>query len=99
MPEKFFATVTTAGADLRGTRAFADHHSYTPEDAHRLLSLAGAERALLVTTEKDHVRLTRHNGVLAALAAASRVLPIQLLLDAASHTALQALIAQRCPKT
>ena len=43
------------GAAYRGRRWFADHHSYTPGDVASVRAAAGA--ALLVTTEKDWVKL------------------------------------------
>ena len=56
-PEKFFATLRNNGARLVDTRAFADHHRYSERDARRLLDAAKAQNAMLVTTEKDWVRL------------------------------------------
>jgi tetraacyldisaccharide 4'-kinase len=55
-PEKFFDTLRALGADLVEARAFADHHVYTASEIARLK--AKARGALLVTTEKDFVRLT-----------------------------------------
>lgn len=55
-PEKFFATLRALGADLRKTHAFPDHHRYGAAELDRLLRDAGAS-AVLVTTEKDYVRL------------------------------------------
>ena len=97
VPERFFATLKAAGATVCNAQAFADHHAYTADDAQRLLSLAKAENATLVTTEKDHVRLNGSGGALAELAAASRILPIELRLDAPSQATLHELLAQRCP--
>lgn len=56
-PEKFFATLAEAGADLAATRSFPDHHPYRPADLHRLAAEARHLGAALVTTEKDSVRL------------------------------------------
>ena len=56
-PEKFFRTLTDAGCDVTRTRAFPDHHPYTLTDLDHLRSLAGEHKSLLVTTEKDWVRL------------------------------------------
>jgi tetraacyldisaccharide 4'-kinase len=56
-PEKFFATLRNYGARLVDTRAFPDHHRYSERDARRLLDAAKAQNAMLVTTEKDFVRL------------------------------------------
>ena len=56
-PEKFFATLRNNGARLIDTRAFPDHHRYRERDARRLLDAAKEKNAMLVTTEKDFVRL------------------------------------------
>jgi tetraacyldisaccharide 4'-kinase len=56
-PGKFFATLRTHGARLIGTRAFPDHHRFTEKQARRLLDEAEKSKAMLVTTEKDWVRL------------------------------------------
>lgn len=56
-PEKFFATLREAGASLRETRAFPDHHAFTAAEAEALAAEAAAKDLLLVTTEKDRVRL------------------------------------------
>ncbi|MCA8926452.1 MAG: tetraacyldisaccharide 4'-kinase [Alphaproteobacteria bacterium] len=55
-PEKLFATLRTLGADLRSTQAFADHHRFQDTELQALARVAGSD-AVLVTTEKDHVRL------------------------------------------
>ncbi|RVU16697.1 tetraacyldisaccharide 4'-kinase [Methylobacterium oryzihabitans] len=56
-PEKFFATLAEAGADLRRTRAFADHHRFTAPEIAGLVAEARRDGLALVTTEKDRVRL------------------------------------------
>jgi tetraacyldisaccharide 4'-kinase len=56
-PAKFFATLRNEGARLIDTRSFPDHHRYTERDARRLLRAATEHNAMLVTTEKDYVRL------------------------------------------
>ena len=56
-PEKLFATLGSLGADVVGTRAFADHHPYTAAEIAALLAEAAALAAEPVTTGKDAVRL------------------------------------------
>ncbi|KQT79773.1 tetraacyldisaccharide 4'-kinase [Methylobacterium sp. Leaf465] len=71
-PQKFFATCEEAGATLVATRAYPDHHPYGPADETTLAAEATRLGADLVTTEKDHVRLT------APFAARVAVLPVTL---------------------
>lgn len=86
-PEKFFATVRQAGAELAATHAFPDHHAFTAADARRLLDEARALGARLVTTEKDHVRLAS-DPALRALAEASAPLAVRLTMPEVSRLAL-----------
>lgn len=57
-PDKFFASLRSAGLTLADTRAFADHHPYSAAELAWLRSQADALDATLVTTEKDFVRLS-----------------------------------------
>lgn len=56
-PEKFFETLKAMGAELVDTVAFADHYAYPPEVLTRLARQARSRNAMLITTEKDAVRL------------------------------------------
>jgi tetraacyldisaccharide 4'-kinase len=56
-PEKFFATLTGLGAELAETRAFPDHHPYSAAEIAGLRARARDLDAVLVSTEKDAVRL------------------------------------------
>ncbi len=76
-PDRFFKLLGTLGARLAARETFADHHAYSDTDARRLLELAKAHDADLVTTEKDLARLSGLRGNQAALAAASRTLAIE----------------------
>ncbi len=57
-PAKFFAALAAQGVQIVEQRPYGDHHVYTQAEIARLKALARAENALLVTTEKDFVRLT-----------------------------------------
>ncbi len=57
-PEKFFDSLRASGADLRETVSYGDHHVYSRGELAFLHKLAAAHGARLVTTEKDHVRLS-----------------------------------------
>ncbi len=58
-PQKFFAMVEDLGGGIAGTREFADHHAYTPEDLSDLRKQAQSANASLITTEKDIVKIRR----------------------------------------
>ncbi|HAE50215.1 MAG TPA: tetraacyldisaccharide 4'-kinase, partial [Tistrella mobilis] len=56
-PEKFFDTLRTIGCRIAGSWSFPDHHPYDPDEIARLVEVAHRMDAVLVTTEKDLVRL------------------------------------------
>jgi len=57
-PEHFFAALSRLGAHVTGRRALADHAVYTPRILAELADAArDAEAKVLVTTQKDHVKL------------------------------------------
>ncbi|MEO0999067.1 MAG: tetraacyldisaccharide 4'-kinase [Pseudomonadota bacterium] len=85
-PEKFFASLRAAGAEVAATRAFADHQPFGPAILARLEREAAAAGATLVTTEKDMARLPP------AWRAKVRPFPVRLALDPAP--ALDAALAQ-----
>jgi tetraacyldisaccharide 4'-kinase len=57
-PERFATDLVSAGARLVGERRFRDHHRYTRHELGEIVQSAREARAdVLVTTEKDFVRL------------------------------------------
>jgi tetraacyldisaccharide 4'-kinase len=57
-PERFFADITAAGWEIADTMVFRDHHRFTLRDVDRLTAAAkGARCSIVLTTEKDAVRL------------------------------------------
>jgi tetraacyldisaccharide 4'-kinase len=79
-PEKFFATLRDGGVVVSEMRSFTDHHVFTPAEAADLLTAADAAGLTLVTTEKDHARMSGNPG-LATLAARTTTLPVVLVID------------------
>ena len=57
-PEKFFQTLKQIGAEIVSRRPFADHHIYSSAELARLRDEARKSGSVLITTEKDYVRLT-----------------------------------------
>lgn len=57
-PAKFFATLRDAGLSVVAERAFPDHHPFSAADLSSLLAQAETLGAMLVTTEKDAMRLS-----------------------------------------
>lgn len=83
-PEKFFETLRSMGAELIGTHPFPDHHAYRPRLLRRLLTEARAADAMLVTTEKDAVRLPPEMR--------REVMTVQVRLELADWSMVDALI-------
>jgi len=79
-PEKFFSTLSEAGIEVAERSGFPDHHRYTAAEAQGLLARAQAQNLMLITTEKDHVRLAG-DPALAAIKAHASVLPVRLVID------------------
>jgi tetraacyldisaccharide 4'-kinase len=80
-PEKFFATLEGIGAIVAGRRRFADHHLYDPRDIAELAAVARRRGLMLVTTEKDYVRLAADQR------AGVRALPVTLRFEAPERVA------------
>lgn len=79
-PDKFFDFLRKLGAEVASTRAYADHHVFAPHEIKNLFALAQAQRARLITTEKD-----------AARGAGVECLPVTLKFDDADM--IEALLA------
>jgi tetraacyldisaccharide 4'-kinase len=90
--DKFFATLSEAGIDVRARRSFSDHHRYRRSDARDLSEQAKREGLVAVTTEKDAVRLAGQND-LKALADIIRPLPVRLVVE--DETAFRDLLLAR----
>lgn len=79
-PEKFFATVAAAGIAIATTKSFPDHHRYTAEEAAELVMDCEHESLTLLTTEKDHARMSG-DPALSALHARAQVLPVTMAVE------------------
>ena len=66
-PDKFYATLRRIGAQVVARRDFPDHHLFRPREIEALIEEATRRRAILVTTEKDRVRLGPYARAVATL--------------------------------
>jgi tetraacyldisaccharide 4'-kinase len=86
-PQKFFATLERAGAEIRARHWFPDHHAYRQRELARLRREARRLDARLVTTEKDLVRLSpphpeqRRKAGLLRMSGELDALAVELVLD------------------
>ncbi|MGE0231322.1 MAG: tetraacyldisaccharide 4'-kinase [Flavobacteriaceae bacterium] len=93
-PSKFFATLEGAGLHVATRIAFPDHHVFTESEASALLDHAAREKAVLVSTEKDCVRLTAGGDTpLARLARQTVPYPVTMQFDVPSARALESRLA------
>jgi tetraacyldisaccharide 4'-kinase len=90
-PAKFFATAAAAGIPIVRQKSFPDHHRYTAEEAAELVMEAEHEALVLLTTEKDHARMTG-DPALSALRARAHVLPVTMQIEEAGE--LQRLVTE-----
>lgn len=56
-PEKFFKTLLKLNCDLKKIIPFPDHHAFSGSEISQMVKEANADGAMLLTTEKDYVRL------------------------------------------
>lgn len=91
-PAKFFETLRTLGVLPVVTRAFPDHHVYTASEVEELLVQAEENDLLLVTTEKDAMRLAG-SEVGQPLIDVSDVLPVRMALEPQSAKSLERMLA------
>ena len=98
-PQKFFDTLRINGARLIDARSYPDHYRYSERQARSLLKEAKHYKAMLVTTEKDWVRLPDGDGSDAASSSTARApSPIAIEFDdvAAVKALLSAAMAKSC---
>src|SRR4029079_3927696 len=83
-PEKFYATLTEAGLDVRAKVSFPDHHRFSREEANALVERAKREGLIPLTTEKDMARLWGDTDA-AMLSGAAQALPVRLAVAEANE--------------
>lgn len=74
-PEKFKETLMAEGLEVEGWAAFPDHYPYEEDDLAEIMKAAEEFGGVLVTTAKDHVRLSK------SLAAKIFQLRVRLVFD------------------
>jgi len=98
-PEKFFATLRNNGARLIDTRSYPDHYRYSERQARSLLKEAKDYKAMLVTTEKDYVRLpddAEEDSALAELKHRSR--PFTIAVEFEDAAKVKELLSNALPR-
>ncbi|WNK00009.1 tetraacyldisaccharide 4'-kinase [Thalassospiraceae bacterium LMO-JJ14] len=86
-PEKFFDTLLEAGAEIRKTLGYPDHYQFLDRELDFLLQSAEDSGAEVVTTEKDHARLSD--------AYKSRIVPFPVQLEWEDAPALENFLLER----
>jgi tetraacyldisaccharide 4'-kinase len=85
-PGKFFSTLRGLGANIIATHEFGDHAPIAPQMLSRMRAEAKAKNAMLVTTEKDSVRLPA--------AARAGVIALPVRLEITDSAALDAALSK-----
>ena len=80
-PQKFFDSLEACGARLVARRSFADHHPYRLSEIAALQREAEALDALLVTTDKDMVKLAPFMAALRRDLPQPEALPVGLVVE------------------
>jgi tetraacyldisaccharide 4'-kinase len=95
-PDKFYTTLGVNGARIIAKRSYGDHHRYTRREAATLLKEAEERKAMLVTTEKDFVRIPYEEGTpLGELKFRCRPFPIAIEFE--DEAAAKALLIKALP--
>ena len=83
-PERFFADLEAAGWTLAGRRAFGDHHRYSGREIDEVAREArSAGAAVMLTTEKDMVRLAPIPGAGAGTTPPIVAVPLHVSIEPA----------------
>lgn len=63
-PEKFYTSLKEKGLNIVDTISYADHHLYSEQDLKNVLQRADKLQAVVVTTEKDYVKIPKQLHVM-----------------------------------
>ncbi|MGB8818941.1 MAG: tetraacyldisaccharide 4'-kinase [Rhizobiaceae bacterium] len=80
-PEKFYDSLTAAGAVISLARSWPDHHYYADDELNELHQTAVAGDLVLVTTEKDSMRLARGSESARKVMDTALVFKIEVVFD------------------
>jgi tetraacyldisaccharide 4'-kinase len=80
-PDKFYETLTKSGAFISLARNWPDHHFFADDELEELYQTAAAGDLVLVTTEKDAMRLERGSAVARKVLDAALVFRIEIVFD------------------
>lgn len=80
-PNKFYRTLADLGAEIVDRQGFPDHHQLEDDEIADLLQRSEAEDLQLVTTAKDHVRLSGQHGKAEELLEKSMVVEVDMVFD------------------
>ena len=80
-PEKFYDSLTLAGAHISFTRSWPDHHFFEDDELAEILRTAESGELTLVTTEKDAMRLLRGSDVARQVLEAALVFKVEVQFD------------------
>lgn len=94
-PARFFTTLRTCGIDVAEERIFPDHHPFTRAEIELVVSDAADQGLLLVTTEKDFVRIA---STPALAGWADQITPFAVTLEIGDEAALRGYLADRFAK-
>ncbi|ETZ04712.1 tetraacyldisaccharide 4'-kinase [Holospora undulata] len=77
-PERFWETIQQCKLNLKASRSFPDHYFYKPRDEFFLQDLAKKHHAVLVTSQKDYVKLSTNMKALTHQIFQSIILPLEI---------------------
>ena len=80
-PDKFYESLTKAGAIISLARSWPDHHFFEDDELAELYQTAEAGDLVLVTTEKDAMRLARGSEISRKVLDAALVFRIEIAFD------------------